>query len=151
MLTLCPLQGPDYLSMVAGEARNPRKTMPTAFRATVYRYFIHIWHIWPRRRVLTQANRLCFFFIGSALAIGILGKSFSPSTVSGSYLFEILNVPLRSSIQRPLPHRSYQQLRTRRCEVPLRDRHGFSPNPHSPLHCQRPHLDERILGRQCLQ
>lgn len=46
------IAGPDYLSMVAGEARNPRKTMPTAFRATVY--------------------RLIFFFIGSAIAIGVL-------------------------------------------------------------------------------
>lgn len=44
--------GPEYLSMVAGEARNPRKTMPRAFKATIY--------------------RLVFFFIGSALAIGIL-------------------------------------------------------------------------------
>ncbi|ORY92486.1 amino acid permease/ SLC12A domain-containing protein [Leucosporidium creatinivorum] len=44
--------GPDYLSMVAGEARNPRKVMPKAFNATVY--------------------RLIVFFIGSALCIGIL-------------------------------------------------------------------------------
>ncbi|KAL8286369.1 hypothetical protein RQP46_004386 [Phenoliferia psychrophenolica] len=53
------IAGPDYLSMVAGEARNPRKTMPKAFRATVY--------------------RLCFFFIGSALAIGILVRYNDPS------------------------------------------------------------------------
>lgn len=67
--------GPDYLSsqysvastrdhsllirdcvscpkVVAGEARNPRKTMPRAFNSTIY--------------------RLLIFFIGSALAIGIL-------------------------------------------------------------------------------
>ncbi|KAI5480507.1 DNA repair protein REV1 [Pseudohyphozyma bogoriensis] len=44
--------GPDYLSMVAGEARNPRKTMARAFKATIY--------------------RLVIFFIGSALCIGIL-------------------------------------------------------------------------------
>jgi yeast amino acid transporter len=44
--------GPDYLSMVAGEARNPRKVMPKAFNATIY--------------------RLVIFFIGSALCIGIL-------------------------------------------------------------------------------
>ncbi|ORY92510.1 putative carnitine transport protein [Leucosporidium creatinivorum] len=44
--------GPDYLTIVAGEARNPRKVMPKAFKATIY--------------------RLVVFFIGSALAIGIL-------------------------------------------------------------------------------
>ncbi|KAK4056821.1 general amino acid permease agp2 [Microbotryomycetes sp. JL221] len=44
--------GPDYLSMVAGEARNPRPTMKRAFNATIY--------------------RLVIFFIGSALCIGIL-------------------------------------------------------------------------------
>ncbi|GAA5865177.1 hypothetical protein JCM8547_008304 [Rhodosporidiobolus lusitaniae] len=44
--------GPEYLSLVCGEARNPRKTMPRAFNATIY--------------------RLVIFFIGSALAIGIL-------------------------------------------------------------------------------
>lgn len=38
--------------MVAGEAINPRKTMPKAFRATIY--------------------RLVIFFIGSAICIGIL-------------------------------------------------------------------------------
>ncbi|KAM0754005.1 hypothetical protein T439DRAFT_322887 [Meredithblackwellia eburnea MCA 4105] len=44
--------GPDYLSMVAGETRNPRKTLPRAFDNTIY--------------------RLVIFFIGSATAIGIL-------------------------------------------------------------------------------
>ncbi|KAI5480097.1 hypothetical protein MNV49_001757 [Pseudohyphozyma bogoriensis] len=44
--------GPEYLSVVAGEARNPRKTMTRAFKATIY--------------------RLVIFFIGSALAVGIL-------------------------------------------------------------------------------
>ncbi|GAA5903761.1 hypothetical protein JCM6882_003409 [Rhodosporidiobolus microsporus] len=44
--------GPEYLSVVAAEARNPRKSMPRAFNATVY--------------------RLVIFFIGSALAVGIL-------------------------------------------------------------------------------
>ncbi|KAK4049023.1 general amino acid permease agp2 [Microbotryomycetes sp. JL201] len=44
--------GPDYLSMVAGEARQPRKVMRRAFKTTVY--------------------RLIIFFIGSALAIGVL-------------------------------------------------------------------------------
>ncbi|KAK4055999.1 general amino acid permease agp2 [Microbotryomycetes sp. JL221] len=44
--------GPDYLSMVAGEAKNPRKVMRRAFKTTIY--------------------RLVIFFVGSALAIGIL-------------------------------------------------------------------------------
>ncbi|ORY73423.1 amino acid permease/ SLC12A domain-containing protein [Leucosporidium creatinivorum] len=46
------IAGPDYLSMVAGEARHPRKTMPKAFDQTIY--------------------RLVFFYFGSAIAIGIL-------------------------------------------------------------------------------
>ncbi|KAM0787408.1 hypothetical protein ACM66B_003492 [Microbotryomycetes sp. NB124-2] len=44
--------GPDYLSMVAGEARQPRRVMRRAFKTTVY--------------------RLIIFFVGSALAIGVL-------------------------------------------------------------------------------
>ncbi|KAI5478055.1 hypothetical protein MNV49_005518 [Pseudohyphozyma bogoriensis] len=47
--------GPEYLTAVAGEARNPRKTMPAAFRKTIY--------------------RLVLFFIGSALAVGIVCAS----------------------------------------------------------------------------
>ncbi|KAI5479936.1 AA permease domain-containing protein [Pseudohyphozyma bogoriensis] len=50
--------GPEYLSMVAGEARNPRKSMPAAFRKTVY--------------------RLVVFFVGGALAVGILVPYNSP-------------------------------------------------------------------------
>lgn len=45
--------------MVAGEARNPRPTMNKAFKATII--------------------RLCVFFMGSALAIGILVPYNSPS------------------------------------------------------------------------
>jgi yeast amino acid transporter len=44
--------GPDMLSMIAGEAINPRRIMPTAFRTVFY--------------------RLIIFFILSALAVGIL-------------------------------------------------------------------------------
>ncbi|GMK57961.1 hypothetical protein CspeluHIS016_0407950 [Cutaneotrichosporon spelunceum] len=31
--------GPDYLSMVSGEVKSPRRVMPTAFKTTVYRIF----------------------------------------------------------------------------------------------------------------
>ncbi len=44
--------GPEYLTMTAGEAKNPRKVLPSAFRKTGARLFI--------------------FFFGGALAIGIL-------------------------------------------------------------------------------
>ncbi|GMG40317.1 unnamed protein product [Ambrosiozyma monospora] len=44
--------GPEYLSMVAGEARNPRKTMRTAFKTVIY--------------------RLAIFYVGGALSVGIL-------------------------------------------------------------------------------
>ncbi|GMG48898.1 unnamed protein product [Ambrosiozyma monospora] len=44
--------GPEYLSMVSGEARNPRKTMKTAFKTVIY--------------------RLALFYIGGALSVGIL-------------------------------------------------------------------------------
>lgn len=44
--------GPEYMSMVAGEARNPRKTMKTAYKTVLY--------------------RLAFFYIGGALSVSIL-------------------------------------------------------------------------------
>ncbi|KAG2170929.1 hypothetical protein VTO58DRAFT_101116 [Aureobasidium pullulans] len=44
--------GPEYLSMVAGEAVNPRKTMKSAYKTTYWRYGI--------------------FFIGGALCVGIV-------------------------------------------------------------------------------
>lgn len=43
--------GPDYVSMAAGEAENPRKVMPKAYKAVVY--------------------RLTIFFVLGALAVGI--------------------------------------------------------------------------------
>lgn len=44
--------GPEYMSMVSGEAKNPRKTMPTAFKTVLY--------------------RLSLFYIGGALSVSIL-------------------------------------------------------------------------------
>jgi amino acid transporter len=46
------IAGPDYVSMAAGEAENPRKTMPRAFNAVFY--------------------RLTAFFVLGSLAVGIL-------------------------------------------------------------------------------
>lgn len=46
------IAGPDYVSMAAGEAENPRKVMPRAFNAVFY--------------------RLTIFFILGALCVGIL-------------------------------------------------------------------------------
>jgi amino acid transporter len=44
--------GPEYISMIAGESQDPRKTMPRAFKTIMY--------------------RLPIFFIGGALCVGIL-------------------------------------------------------------------------------
>lgn len=44
--------GPEYMSMVSAEAKNPRKTMPTAFKTVLY--------------------RLSLFYIGGALSVSIL-------------------------------------------------------------------------------
>lgn len=44
--------GPEYISMIAGEATDPRKTVPRAFK--------------------TIMARLVVFFIGGALCVGIL-------------------------------------------------------------------------------
>ena len=46
------IAGPEYVSMAAGEAENPRKVMPRAFKAVFY--------------------RLTFFFVLGALCIGIV-------------------------------------------------------------------------------
>lgn len=46
------IAGPDYVSMAAGEAENPRKNMPRAFNAVFY--------------------RLTIFFVLGALCVGIL-------------------------------------------------------------------------------
>lgn len=52
---------PEYLGMVAGEAENPRKTMPRAFKSVVY--------------------RLSIFYILGALSVGILLQHDNPSLV----------------------------------------------------------------------
>jgi amino acid transporter len=44
--------GPEFISMAAGEAENPRRLMGRAFRSFVW--------------------RLMFFFIGGALCVGIV-------------------------------------------------------------------------------
>lgn len=49
LFTVC---GPEYMSMVAAEARNPRKVMPIAFKTVLY--------------------RLAFFYVGGALSVSIL-------------------------------------------------------------------------------
>jgi amino acid transporter len=47
--------GPEYISMIAGEAKQPRKSVPKAFQTIVV--------------------RLIVFFIGGAMCIGILVPS----------------------------------------------------------------------------
>lgn len=54
--------GPDYVSMVAGEARNPRKTLKTSFK-TIY-------------------ARFGIIFIGSALCIGIVVPANDPKLIT---------------------------------------------------------------------
>lgn len=58
--------GPEYISMVAAEAKRPRIYIKTAFKTVYYRFFI--------------------FFFGSALAVGIVVASNDPkfSDVAGS-------------------------------------------------------------------
>jgi yeast amino acid transporter len=46
------IAGPEYISMAAGEVRNPRKSLPMAYR--------------------TMAYRFAAFFIGGALCVGII-------------------------------------------------------------------------------
>lgn len=50
--------GPEYIGMMAGEASNPRKTLPTAFKTMYWRFGI--------------------FFIGGALCAGIVCASNDP-------------------------------------------------------------------------
>lgn len=53
---------PEYLGMVAGEAQNPRKTMPRAFKGIIY--------------------RLSIFYVLGAMSVGILLKHDDPTLVS---------------------------------------------------------------------
>ncbi|RSL50948.1 hypothetical protein CEP53_008612 [Fusarium sp. AF-6] len=80
--------GPEYISMIAGEAKDPRRTVPRAFATIV--------------------NRLIIFFIGGALCVGILVPYDDPTltnganTFSGSSPYVIamsrLNIPVLPSI-----------------------------------------------------
>jgi amino acid transporter len=54
--------GPEYISMVAGEAENPRRTMPRAFTSIIY--------------------RLTAFFILGSLAVGICVPYTDPGLLS---------------------------------------------------------------------
>ncbi|TYJ56746.1 hypothetical protein B9479_002516 [Cryptococcus floricola] len=80
--------GPEYISMIAGEAENPRKTIPRAFR--------------------TIMARLLIFFLGGSLAVGILVPSNDETLTGGSdtyaggspYVISMqrLNIPVLPSI-----------------------------------------------------
>ncbi|GMG39538.1 unnamed protein product [[Candida] boidinii] len=52
----------EYLSMVAGEAKNPRNTMKNSFKTVIY--------------------RLALFYIGGALSVGILVASNDPQLLA---------------------------------------------------------------------
>ncbi|THZ63023.1 putative amino acid transporter [Aureobasidium pullulans] len=58
------MSGPEYISMVAGEAKDPRRTVPRAFN--------------------TIMSRLIVFFIGGALCVGILVPSNDSTLTNGS-------------------------------------------------------------------
>lgn len=61
LFTVC---GPEYISMIAGEAKFPRKYLKSAFKTTFYRFFI--------------------FFIGSALCVGVVIKYNDPRLLSAA-------------------------------------------------------------------
>jgi len=56
--------GPEYISMIAGEAKDPRRTVPRAFRTII--------------------ARLLVFFLGGALCVGILVPSNDTTLTNGS-------------------------------------------------------------------
>lgn len=58
------MAGPDYISMIAGEATNPRKTLPRAFK--------------------TIMLRLIVFYIGGAFCVGVLVPSNDETLLNGS-------------------------------------------------------------------
>ncbi|KEQ91163.1 hypothetical protein AUEXF2481DRAFT_48389 [Aureobasidium subglaciale EXF-2481] len=80
--------GPDYISMVAGETKDPRRTIPRAFDTII--------------------TRLIVFFIGGALCVGILVPSNDPALTNGSddyaeaspYVISMqrLNIPVLPSV-----------------------------------------------------
>jgi yeast amino acid transporter len=57
--TIC---GPEYISMAAGEVKNPRKSLPQAYRTMSYRF--------------------AAFFIGGALCVGIICPYNDPTLVA---------------------------------------------------------------------
>ena len=73
--------GPEYMSMVAAEAVNPRKNMPTAFKTVLY--------------------RLALFYIGGALSVtiliaqndpGYLEKTGAEGSASSPYVYAMNNL-----------------------------------------------------------
>jgi amino acid transporter len=56
--------GPEYISMIAGEARDPRRTVPRAFQTIIH--------------------RLIVFFLGGALCVGILVAYNDETLTNGS-------------------------------------------------------------------
>ncbi|CAJ0550236.1 Ff.00g101660.m01.CDS01 [Fusarium sp. VM40] len=56
------IAGPDYVAMAAGEAENPRKTLPRAFKTVFY--------------------RLTFFFVLGSLCVGILVPYDDPNMIA---------------------------------------------------------------------
>ncbi|RSM09165.1 hypothetical protein CEP52_004263 [Fusarium oligoseptatum] len=97
--------GPEYISMIAGEAKDPRRTVPRAFATIV--------------------NRLIIFFIGGALCVGILVPYDDPTltnganTFSGSSPYVIamsrLKIPVLHPSSLPPPH--HHHLRWQRLYV----------------------------------
>ncbi|KXT00197.1 hypothetical protein AC578_7024 [Pseudocercospora eumusae] len=59
--------GPEYISMIAGEAKDPRRTIPRAFRTIV--------------------GRLMVFFVGGGICVGILVPSNEPLLTDNSHGF----------------------------------------------------------------
>ncbi|EGU76456.1 hypothetical protein FOPG_11227 [Fusarium oxysporum f. sp. conglutinans race 2 54008] len=80
--------GPEYLSMVAGESKDPRRVIPRAFRTIIY--------------------RLIIFCIGGCICVGILVPSNDPKLTAGTggfaggspYVISMqrLNIPIMPSI-----------------------------------------------------
>ncbi|CAI6095196.1 unnamed protein product [Clonostachys chloroleuca] len=80
--------GPEYLSMVAGESKDPRRVIPRAFKTIIY--------------------RLILFCIGGCICVGILVPSNDPKLTAGTGGFaggspyviamQRLNIPIMPSI-----------------------------------------------------
>lgn len=51
----CSIVGPDYISLIGGEVRNPRRILPRAFNSTIY--------------------RILGFYVTGALCVGIVSAS----------------------------------------------------------------------------